>query len=60
MDPESVHIVDPRYKQELPKFTKIISHGQSVIDENKNMTHFVTDWKDDIRDIIIRVRAEII
>lgn len=24
------------------------------------MTHFVTDWKDDIRDIIIRVRAEII
>lgn len=44
----------------LEKFHQIQRHAESVLNENKEMTHVIVDWKDDIRDMLLRVREQMI
>ena len=59
IDEDAVHFVDKSYKGSLEKFLQIKQLTEKVIKENKGMAHTIADWKDDIRDMLLRVREQL-
>ena len=59
IDEEEVHFVDKSYKASLEKFNQIRQMTEKSVRENREMTHTIADWKDDIRDMLLRVREQL-
>ena len=59
IDEEEVHFVDKSYTASLAKFNQIKLMTEQVVNENKGMPHTIADWKDDIRDMLLRVREQL-
>ena len=59
IDEEEVHFVDKSYYMSLEKFKQIKLMTEKVVEENKGMPHTIADWKDDIRDMLLRVREQL-
>lgn len=57
---KEVHFVDHSYKGHLERFKKIQATGYQVMEENKHMPYLISEWKGDIRDMLLRVRAQMI
>ena len=54
---KEVHFVDHSYKNQLERFKEIKSMTENIMDENKYMPRTIQDWKEDIRDVLLRVRT---
>ena len=52
-----MHFVDHSYKSQLERFKQVQSLIENFTSENESMPHAVKNWKEDIRDLILRVRA---
>ena len=57
---KEVHFVDQSYKNQLKRFNEIKSMTESIMDDNKYMPGTIGDWKEDIRDVLLRVRTQMI
>ena len=57
---KEVHFVDHSYKHQLERFQEIKSMTVNIMDENKYMPRTIQDWKEDIRDVLLRVRTQMI
>ena len=54
-----MHFVDKSYKARLEKFNQIRFMTERAVRENRGMCHTIADWKDDIRDMLLRVREQL-
>lgn len=59
IDEGEVHFVDKSYEGRLRRFNKIKQQADRVLRENQPYTHTIADWKDDIRDMLLRVREQV-
>lgn len=59
IDEEEVHFVDKSYKASLERFNQIKQMTEKAVRENRGMCHTIADWKDDIRDMLLRVREQL-
>lgn len=57
---KEVHFVDHSYKSKLEYFKELQSMTESMLKNNKWMPHTIEDWKSDIRDMVLRVRQQMI
>ena len=57
---QDVHFVDHGYKKQEARFEEIKTQIEGTLEENKLMPRTIKDWKEDIRDLILRVRAQMI
>ena len=55
IDEDSVHFVDKSYESRLKRFRQIKKMTEKIAEENSCMPHTIADWKDDIRDMLLRV-----
>ena len=54
-----MHFVDKSYEGRLRRFNKIKQQADRILRENQSYTHTIADWKDDIRDMLLRVREQV-
>ena len=59
IDEGEVHFVDKSYEGRLRRFNKIKQQADRILRENQSYTHTIADWKDDIRDMLLRVREQV-
>ena len=59
IDEGEVHFVDKSYEARLRKFNQIKQMADQAFRENEYFTHTIADWKDDIRDMLLRVRDQL-
>ena len=57
IDEKEVHFVDHSYKGHLQRFKEIKTMTESAMEGNKFMPFMIKEWKEDIRDVLLRVRA---
>ena len=57
---KEVHFVDHSYKNQLERFKEIKVMTETVMEENKYMPQTIKDWKEDIRDVLLRVKEQMI
>lgn len=60
IDEEEVHYVDTSFKGRLERFKKIRDLTERMVLHNSAMPHTIADWKDDIRDMVLRVREQLV
>ena len=60
IDEEEVHYVDTSFKERLARFKQIRALTEKMVLNNNAMPHTIADWKDDIRDMVLRVREQLI
>lgn len=53
-----VKYIDKSYIASMDKFNEIRAMTETAITENRDSMHDLGRWKDDIRDMVMRVRAQ--
>lgn len=59
IDEGEVHFVDKSYESRVKHFVKVKQKAEKALRENQHMKHSIADWKDDIRDMLLRVRDQL-
>lgn len=57
---KEVHFVDHSYKGQFERFREIRTMTSTIMEENKYLPCTIKDWKEDIRDVLLRVKAQMI
>ena len=57
---KEVHFVDHSYKSQFQRFKEIKAMTEMCVEDNKFIPTMIHDWKEDIRDVLLRVRHQMI
>ena len=56
MAKEDLQYIDKKYKKQLEEFENIKEYAAKAIKENSPNIHIIAEWKDSIRDTLLRVK----